>query len=152
MQLVQLVRPELFQFILLIESSCGEGSASPGACLVFLQTLPLWSERLHRITVGVIVLLVCPSACVVSSASVFTIILWVSLYKPWLARSLLSRPGWPPTRRSTCPCLSNAGIQGVWHYAQPNPASSVFKYSVWKSHNNISSFIAQYFSSPFYWV
>lgn len=82
MQLVQLVRPELFQFILLIETRCGEGPATvlehaSLELLIFLQILSLWSERLHRITVGVFVLLVFPSAFIVSSASVFIIILWV---------------------------------------------------------------------------
>jgi hypothetical protein len=36
---------------------------------------------------------------------------------PWLSWNSLCRPGWPPTQKSTCLCLSSAGIKGVCHHA-----------------------------------
>jgi hypothetical protein len=38
--------------------------------------------------------------------------------QPWLSWNSLCRPGWPPTQKSTCLCLPNAGIKGVCHHTQ----------------------------------
>jgi hypothetical protein len=35
---------------------------------------------------------------------------------PWLSWNSLCRPGWPPTQKSACLCLPNAGIKGVRHH------------------------------------
>ena len=38
--------------------------------------------------------------------------------QPWLSWNSLCRPGWPQTQRSTCLCLSRAGIKDVCHHAR----------------------------------
>jgi hypothetical protein len=43
----------------------------------------------------------------------------VSLYSPgWLSWNSLYRPGWPRTQKSTCLCLSSAGIKGLCHHTR----------------------------------
>jgi hypothetical protein len=37
---------------------------------------------------------------------------------PWLSWNSLCRPGWPRTQKSSCLCLSSAGIKGVRHHAR----------------------------------
>lgn len=42
----------------------------------------------------------------------------VSSCSPGLFWNLLCRTGWPPTQRSTCLCLPNAGFKGMYDYHQ----------------------------------